>query len=103
MRLKAHKPHYTRRKTDPEGWEKTIESLAISLCPTEEWQAYEKQLQYIAWKANKQQNSAKVSVFPVWRKYRQKASRVATLYRTAPILRHLPLNVASFLGEVLFK
>jgi len=103
MRLKAYKSHTTRRKTDPEGWEKTIDSLAISLCPTEEWQAYEKQLQAVAWKANRQKNSARVSVFPVWRKYRQKASRVASLYRRAPILRHLPLNVVSFIGDVLFR
>jgi|GEM_PF-3000119 len=108
MRLKAYNTRHKRRKTDSpetwekENWEKTIESLAISLCPTQEWQAYEKKLQHLAWQANKQQNSARVSVFPIWRKYRQQALRVATLYRTVPVLRHLPLPVANFLGEILF-
>lgn len=104
MRLKAYNTRQKRRKTDcPESWEKTIESLAISLCPTEEWQAYEKKVQHLAWQANKRQGSARVSVFPIWRKYRQQALRIATLHRTLPMFRHLPLPVASFLGELLFK
>jgi hypothetical protein len=103
MKLKAQKNHTVRRKVDLESWEKTIESLAMDLCPTKEWQAYEKKAHFLAWKNNKQSNTAKIRVFPIWRKYRQQALRVATLYRTLPILRYFPLKVTNFLGQILFK
>ena len=46
---------------------------------------------------------AQVRLFPVWRKYRQQAKRVATLFQTVPILKRLPLSVAGWLGDLLFK
>jgi hypothetical protein len=103
MNLKVRKPRYQRRRSDIDNWENTIDSLAMTLCPVAEWQAYEKQLQFIAWKANRRPQKAKVRVFPVWRKYRQKAVRVATLYEAAPILRHFPLGFVGFLGDLLVK
>lgn len=75
----------------------------MTLCPVTEWQVYEQQLQYLAWKTNKRQNKDVVRVFPIWRKYRQKATRVATLYHAVPLLRHLPLGLVGFLGDLLVK
>ena len=113
MTLHANKPRYMRRKSDVEAWEKTIDALAMSICPAEEWQAYERQIQQVAWKTQAKQNGLKpgrsnhalasVRVFPVWKKYREKALRVATLHQAVPLFRHLPLSVSCFLGEVLFK
>jgi hypothetical protein len=110
MNLKADRPRYLRRKTDLEAWENTIESLAMDLCPAEEWQAYQRQLMALsqvassrAQKSHARQAKGSVRVFPIWKKYRQKALQVATLYQAVPLLRHLPLRVSSFLGDVLFK
>jgi hypothetical protein len=103
MNLTAKKSRHMRRKTDIEAWENTIESLAMDLCPPNEWQAYQRQLQTVSIKSGARQPASKVKVFPIWKKYRQQALRVATLYQAVPLLRHLPLGVSSFLGDVLFK
>ncbi len=47
--------------------------------------------------------SATIRLFPVWRKYRQQAKRVATLHLALPMLRRLPLTVCGWLGNLLFK
>ena len=88
---------------DHAAWDRTVDALAMHLCPSEEWQEYEKKVQYQVWKANLQQNSARVKVFPIWRKYRYQAQQIASLQKAVPILRHLPLPVTSFLGRVLFS
>jgi hypothetical protein len=108
MNLKPHKPRYSRRKSEQDGWERAIDALAMHICPAEEWQAYERQLQQVAWKnttrlQGNRMHAPVVRVFPVWRKYRQKALRVATLQKTIPLLKYFPLGLSCFLGDVLFK
>lgn len=107
MKLHADNKHYKRRKSDVEAWEHTVDALAMSLCPEDEWLAYEKRMQQLAWRESKsaapRRHTAAVRVFPVWKKYRQKALRVATLHQAVPVLKHLPLRISCFLGDVLFK
>lgn len=98
-----------RRKTDFESrhsFEKAVDELAMNLCPEAEWQAYYNQKSQISWRLKKQGHrkpQADVVVYPVWKKYRQQAMRVVTLQQAAPFLRHLPLRISHFLGEVLFQ
>jgi hypothetical protein len=88
---------------DSKAWDRMVDALAMHLCPTEEWQAYEKKLQYLVWKSKQRQTkTAKVCVFPVWRKYRHQAQKIVNLQHVVPLLRHLPLPVSSFLGKVFF-
>jgi hypothetical protein len=103
MKLHARKHHPQRRKADFDTWEKTIDALAMSICPSREWQDYERRLQQLAWRANVRSRRKVVSVFPVWKKYRQKALRVATLHQAVPVLKYLPLRVSCLLGDLLFK
>lgn len=88
------------------GLEKTVDTLAMHLCPNEEWRAYEQKTRYLVWKAQQKRrissDSAKVCVFPIWRKYRHQAQKVANLLQVIPVLRHLPLPVTRFLGAVFF-
>lgn len=104
MQLKLNKPSLRSRKTQEQAeWEQTIDALAMHICPVEVWQDYEKQMQTLTWKAKKDKKASRISVFPIWRQYRQQALRVATLHRTLPMLRRLPIGVACFLGDLLFK
>lgn len=109
MKLQTRKTTYPRRKSEQDSWEKAIDALAMHICPVSEWQAYEQQLQQIAWQNSTRYQSKSrkhlpvVRVFPVWRKYRQKALRVATLQQNVPMLRYLPLGLSCFLGDILFK
>jgi len=105
MKLKTNQSRYLRRKTDLEAWERTIDALARKLCPLEERLAYEKKLQLLTAKSRvtRKGAQAEIYVFPVWRRYRQKALQVATIHRAAPFLRRLPLTFSCLLGDLLFK
>ena len=107
MNLKVHKTRATRHRAETCDWDSSIELLAMQLCPAEEWQTYEKRMQAQARQFNtvkgQGKQSTKVRVFPVWRKYRQKAKRVATLYQALPLFKRLPLSVSGFIGDLLFK
>lgn len=87
---------------DPQAWDRMVDALAMHLCPTEEWQAYEQKVQYLIWQSKQRAGRARVCAFPVWRKYRDRAHKIASLQHVVPILRHLPLPVSSFLGKVFF-
>lgn len=94
-----------RRKSDWATWENTIEALAMDLCPAEEWQLYQNQLRHVTLSSpcTQARTTATIKVFPIWRKYRSKALKVATLQQTIPLLRHLPLSISRLLGDILFK
>lgn len=87
---------------DTKAWERMVDALAMHLCPIKEWQAYEQKVQYLIWQSKQSQSAAKVCAFPVWRKYRHQAQKIASLQHVVPLLRHLPLPVSSFLGKVFF-
>ena len=87
-----------RRKTDKQVWEQTIDLLAQSLCPEAEWAAYRNRQRTIA-----RMGDPAVKVFPVWKKYRAQAVKVATVQRAVPMLRHLPPRFSWVLGEVFLK
>lgn len=123
MRTHASRRRTERRHPDPDAWIRLVDNLAMSLCPDAEWQAYHRQIQQLAWQAATASPSSgggsaarpmmapphrdalvrKVRVFPVWRKYRQQALRVATLQENIPLLRHLPLRLSCILGDVLLR
>jgi hypothetical protein len=107
MNLKLRKSRATDHDSQANDWDTSIELLAMQLCPVEEWQHYEQHMQTLAREARalpaRLKPQAKVRVFPVWRKYRQQAKRVATLYQAAPVFKRLPLPVAGFVGDLLFK
>lgn len=88
---------------DSLDWKRLVDVLSMHLCPAREWQAYEKKVHEQAWRAKvRQAGDATIYVFPVWRKYRRQARKIASLQHFAPVLRHLPLPVSSFLGKVFF-
>lgn len=99
-------PPQSAHEYDLRDWDRLVDVLSMHLCPADEWQAYEKKVQYQNWKSKqKKQNGspkAKVCVFPIWRKYRGQARKIASLHQVIPMLRHLPLPVSSFLGKVFF-
>jgi hypothetical protein len=101
---KSRNQHLQRAVTD---WEMRIESLAMQLCPADEWQHYEKKMHALLRESQtltlRRKRLAQVSVFPVWRKYRQQAKRVATLQQAFPLFKHLPLKLNGFVGDLLFK
>ncbi len=104
----ANKTRYMRHKADVEhkrASERTVEDIAITLCPSAEWEAYEARRHQLVrlGRAQKDSRMAEVRVMPVWWKYRRQAYRVATLQRLFPVLRYLPLRVSSFLGEVFLR
>jgi hypothetical protein len=107
MNLKIHKSRTLNHELQSCDWDTSIELLAMQLCPVEEWKSYERRMQTLARQASvlssPRKKQAKVRVFPVWRKYRQQAKRVATLYQTMPMFKRLPLSVAGFVGNLLFK
>jgi len=104
---KSRNQHLQRAVTD---WEMRIESLAMQLCPADEWQHYEKKMhallresQTLTLRRKRPTPGSAVAVFPVWRKYRQQAKRVATLQQAFPLFKHLPLKLNGFVGDLLFK
>jgi hypothetical protein len=112
MNLKLRKTRASRQQASASEWDANIELLAMQLCPADEWQHYEKRMQTLARQQNAQQNSTpgrgkrpapKVRVFPVWRKYRQQAKRVATLHQAFPLFKRLPLALSGLVGDLLFK
>jgi hypothetical protein len=112
MNLKLRKTRASRQQTLASEWDANIELLAMQLCPAEEWQRYERRMQTVARQQNSQQNRtqatgkeqpSKVRVFPVWRKYRQQAKRVATLHQAFPLFKRLPLTFSGLIGDLLFK
>lgn len=107
MNLKIRKSRAMGHDLQSNDWDTSIELLAMQLCPVEEWQNYEQHMQTLAREASvfpsRLKPQAKVRVFPVWRKYRQQAKRVATLYQALPMFKRLPLPVAGFVGDLLFK
>jgi hypothetical protein len=107
MKLKTHNNRTSHQELETCDWDASIELLAMQLCPTKEWQSYEKRMQALARQAAKPgahaKTRAKVRVFPVWRKYRQQAKRVATLYQALPVFRRLPLALGGLVGNLLFK
>lgn len=107
MNLKLHKTRTMRQQLEASDWDTSIELLAMQLCPTEEWQSYEKRMQTLARQAtlpaSRGKANSSVRVFPVWRKYRQQAKRVATLYQALPMFKKLPLALGGFVGDLLFK
>lgn len=105
MSLKLRKTRAIRHQEPANDWDTSIELLAMQLCPTEEWQRYERKMQALARQATSSapRGKGKVRVFPVWRKYRQQAKRVATLYQAIPVFKRLPLPFCGFVGDLLFK
>jgi hypothetical protein len=112
MNLKLRKTRASRQQLVASEWDANIELLAMQLCPAEEWQHYERRMQTVARQQHSQQSSAlakgkapapKVRVFPVWRKYRQQAKRVATLHQAFPLFKRLPLVLSGLVGDLLFK
>jgi len=110
MNLKIRKTRASRQQTTASEWDANIELLAMQLCPTEEWQLYEKRMQTVARKAGSTSSASqpaaahgKIRIFPVWRKYRQQAKRVATLHQALPMFKRLPLALSGFVGDLLFK
>jgi hypothetical protein len=101
---KSRNQNLQRAVTD---WEMRIESLAMQLCPADEWQHYEKKMHALLRESQtltlRRKRSAPISVFPVWRKYRQQAKRVATLQQAFPLFKHLPLKLNGLVGDLLFK
>jgi hypothetical protein len=85
---------------NPANWNRLVDVLSMHLCPPEEWQAYEKKMNEQA--KLRASGGATIYIFPVWRKYRQQARKIASLQNFAPVLRHLPLPVSCFLGKVFF-
>lgn len=108
MKQTADKTRYMRRKSDVEQkrvHERTVEDIAITLCPAPEWEAYEARRHQLMRMSRMQKDSrtAEIKVLPIWWKYRRQAYRVATLQRMFPVLRYLPLRLSSFLGEVFLR
>jgi len=105
MKLKLRKTRAQRHKVPITDWDTSIELLAMQLCPAAEWRKYERHLQALARQSNTQNHpkQTKVKVFPVWRKYRQQAKRVATLYQALPMFKRLPLGLSGFIGNLLFQ
>ena len=105
MKLKLHKTRAQRHKMPITDWDTSIELLAMQLCPAAEWRKYERHMQALTRQstAQNQHHKSKVKVFPVWRKYRQQAKRVATLYQAIPMFKRLPLAISGFIGNLLFQ
>lgn len=107
MKQTADKKSYARRKSDAvnkRAWERTVEDIAMTLCPPSEWEDYEIRCHQLARICRqKSPRMAEVKVMPIWWKYRREASRVATIQQAIPPLRYLPLKVSSILGEIFLK
>ena len=121
MKLLQPTRPYTRRKIDQEEWEKTIDELAQRLCTAEEWRRYYQQQEefqpvvYVTEDENGEEVecdpedldeeyvTAEVKVFPVWRKYRGRAEKIAQLQFILPFLQKLPVRWSLFLSDLLMK
>ncbi len=97
MSFLAKSNYPQRRKADKETWDDTVEQLARELCPIEELEAYQYRQQTLA------RNNRQVKVFPVWRKYRYQARKIASIQSSIPFLKRFPLQVSWVLGEIFLK
>ncbi len=104
LRGRDQQAENTFSMNNPVERERLIDALAMHLCPSHEWRAYEKKNQSLVWQSRHQKTAhrAKIYAFPVWRKYRHQAEKIVNLHQVVPMLRHLPLPVSTFLGEVFF-
>ena len=93
-----------RRKTDPQAnpaLEQTIDEIAMTLCPAEEWEEYEARRHRLS-RLGRKSHTAQVKVFPIWWKYRRQAAQIASVRKYVPVLRYFPMPVSSLLGELFF-
>lgn len=88
-----------RRKSEFMAWQQAIDKLALQICPTEEWDQHMRRVYQVDWLVQHSPGVRNIKIFPVWKKYRKEALQVATLYQTLPILQHIPLRWACFLGK----
>ncbi len=96
-------PAPMRRKADVESWESTVDALSKELCTPSEWQDYLKRQSQYSKRFGSLQTAENIAVLPVWKKYRKQASRLATLYRSLPVCRHLPVRVSVMLSEIIYR
>ncbi len=91
-------PSFIRRSADNDSWERVVERVARDLCSDDEVKQY-KRLRATVQK----DSSGRLATFPVWRKYKSKAERIASMHKMIPLLRHLPHDVNDVLGKILLK
>ncbi len=91
-------PSFIRRSTDSENWEQRVERLARDLCSDDEVKQYKRLRATI-----QKDTTGRLATFPVWRKYKSKAERIASMHKMIPLLRRLPHNVNDVLGKILLK
>lgn len=87
-----------RRKTDRADWERQVEALAQQLCSPQEWAAYRARHETL----RARYGHDRIRLFPVWRRYREQAQRMARLCRALPILKALPCRVLAVLSRWLW-
>lgn len=77
-----------RRKSDRADWERQVEALAQRLCSREELQAQLQRHEALRQEGRLRQ----VKLFPIWRRHREQAQRIARLCERLPFLRRLPFR-----------
>ncbi len=81
---------------NPEDWEVTLETLSRQLCSKRELSIHLKRQEMYA-----RNGATRIKMFPIWRRYRRKAERVARIQGTVPFLKNLPLSVSAFISDIL--
>lgn len=74
-----------------------LDALAMAICPKEALRNY-RQLNF-----TQKRHGGKIAVLPVWKHYRQQATRVMALYSHAPWLRLLPVRFVRMAADIFLK
>ncbi|MBK8190562.1 MAG: hypothetical protein IPK79_08965 [Vampirovibrionales bacterium] len=85
--MSRHYRAFKKRRADRDAWERQVDSLARQLCAPEELSDYFRRRKAL----REMGNSRRIRLFPVWRRHRERAQRIARLREKFPILRALPL------------
>ncbi len=98
MSVLKESQHHRRRKSDKPELELVLDNLSRQLCSPEELSVHLSRQEMIARKGMN-----RVKLFPVWRRHRWQAQKIARLQEVFPFLKRLPLKVSVFLSDLVYS
>ena len=91
QQTKMKKPKKLKPADDP------LESISMAICPAREMMAYFAKKDFY-----QERGLRRMRVFPVWRRYREKAEKIARIQKYIPILKLLPMSFSEWLANRFF-